>query len=218
MERDFWHERWEQGQIRFNQPVPNPLLVEHWAAVAGPVDRPVFVPLAGKSIDMVWLADQGHHVIGNELSPLALEQFVAEHGLTPQRRTERGFEVLTAGPYELWCGDLFELQAADLAAVGAIYDRASLVALPPAMRRRYADHLTAVLPADASVLLVAFEYDQAEMDGPPFSVTADEIAELYGARYDIDQVARLDRLESNHDLRSRGLSSLHETATILRPR
>jgi len=126
--------------------------------------------------------------------------------------------VLTAGPYELWCGDIFELQAEDLATVGAVYDRASLVALPPDMRRRYADHLAAVLPPDASVLLVAFEYDQAEMDGPPFSVAAAEITELYGHRFDIEPVARFDRIETNHDLRARGLTALHETATILRPR
>jgi thiopurine S-methyltransferase len=156
-------------------------------------------------------------VIGNELSPLAVEQFVDEQGLTPTRRTVRGFEIVSSGPYELWCGDVFEMTAADLAEVGAVYDRASLVALPPAMRRRYADHLGAIVPADASVLLIAFEYDQTEMDGPPFSVSAAEIAELFDTRYELEPVASIDQLATNHDLRDRGLSALHETVTVLRP-
>lgn len=218
MEQEFWHERWAQGQTRFNQPTPNPLLVEHWPTLGVPADRAVLVPLAGKTIDMVWLADQGHRVIGNELSPLAVEQFFDERGLSPSRRSVRTFEVWSAGPYELWCGDLFELTAADLTSVGAVYDRASLVALPPEMRRRYADHLASILPAEGAILLIAFAYDQAEMDGPPFSVTADEIAELYGDRYVIERVADADRIATNSDLRGRGLTALHETADVLRRR
>ncbi|MFV0309453.1 MAG: thiopurine S-methyltransferase [Desertimonas sp.] len=216
MEHEFWHERWTQGRTGFNQAAPHPMLVEHWSALGCPPDRAVFVPLAGKTIDMVWLADQGHRVIGNELSPIAVEQFFDERGLTPARRSVRSFEALDAEPYELWCGDLFELTAADLDGVGVVYDRASLVALPPEMRRRYADHLAAILP-DASILLISFAYDQAEMNGPPFSVTADEITELFGHRYRIERVSDIEQFSDRVDRRERGLSAPHETVDVLRP-
>ena len=41
------------------------------------------MPLCGKSLDMVWLAAQGHEVLGVELAPLAVEQFFAENELRP---------------------------------------------------------------------------------------------------------------------------------------
>ncbi len=43
----------------------------------------VFVPLCGKSQDMLWLAQQGHEVIGVELSPVAVAGLFRENGLQP---------------------------------------------------------------------------------------------------------------------------------------
>ena len=68
-------------RLGFHQAEVTPLLQAHWDAVGAPEGCTVFVPLAGKSIDMVWLASRGHRVLGVELSPLAVEQFFAEHGL-----------------------------------------------------------------------------------------------------------------------------------------
>jgi thiopurine S-methyltransferase len=84
MDPDFWHQRWRDNEIGFHQGEPAPLLQKHWPAVAAPAGSRVFVPLAGKSVDMVWLASQGHRVLGVELSPLAVEQFFAEHALEPE--------------------------------------------------------------------------------------------------------------------------------------
>src|SRR5690606_3494808 len=83
MHPDFWHQRWSDQQIGFHQSTPTPLLLEHWPALGLPAGAQVFVPLAGKSLDMAWLAAQGHRVLGVELSPLAVAQFFAEHGLQP---------------------------------------------------------------------------------------------------------------------------------------
>ncbi len=57
----------------------------------------------------------------------------------------------------------------------AAYDRAALVALPPSMRERYAQHFATLMPAGSRTLLVAFEYEQTIKDGPPFSVEPDEV-------------------------------------------
>ncbi len=100
-------------------------------------------------------------------------------------------------------------------AVDAVYDRASLVALEPGVRRRYADHLTAIIPHEAPIFLISFEYDTDEMDGPPFSVAAGEIRELFPA-FDAEVVADDDAMASNADLAGRGLTGLRETLTVLR--
>jgi thiopurine S-methyltransferase len=175
----------------------------------------VFVPLCGKSVDMVWLADRGHPVIGNELSERAVGEFLAEHGLDATVRSEGALTVHTAAAYELWCGDVFAMPADALAGVEAVYDRASLVALPPEMRRRYAAHLADILPQQVAILVIAFEYDQSEMDGPPFAVTEDEIRELFPG-FELRPLADEDVLATHTDLRARGLTRLRETAVELR--
>lgn len=84
MDADFWHQRWQDNQIGFHQDQPTPLMQKHWPSIGAPPGCRVFVPLAGKSRDMLWLAAQGHRVLGVELSQLAVEQFFAEHGLQPR--------------------------------------------------------------------------------------------------------------------------------------
>ena len=79
----------------------------------------------------------------------------------------------SADGIDIFAGDIFEITADVLGPVDAVYDRAALVALPEGMRRRYAAHLAGIT-AVAPQLLVTFEYDQAEMDGPPFSITEEE--------------------------------------------
>ena len=78
MTPDFWIERWQKGETGFHQEAGNDLLPKHWPSLALAPRSTVFVPLCGKSFDMVWLAAQGHRVVGVELSPLAVDDFFRE--------------------------------------------------------------------------------------------------------------------------------------------
>lgn len=190
MHPDFWHQRWADNQIGFHQDAPTPLLLKHWASLGVAADAKVFVPLAGKSRDMAWLAAQGHRVLGVELSQLAVEQFFAEHGLQPDVRESRYGRHYAAGGIELVVGDAFGLDAALLQDCTAVFDRAALIALPPDLRRRYARELYAALPAGCRGLLVTLEYPQAERDGPPFSVQEDEVQAWYDADWRVEMRER----------------------------
>ncbi|MBS0302789.1 MAG: thiopurine S-methyltransferase, partial [Proteobacteria bacterium] len=55
MEHDFWLQRWREGQTGFHQARVLPLLQKHWPALGVAPGGRVFVPLAGKSLDMLWL-------------------------------------------------------------------------------------------------------------------------------------------------------------------
>ena len=57
MEKDFWLERWELEQTGFHQNETNPYLQQYWQQMDNASQ--VFVPLCGKSLDMLWLAKQG---------------------------------------------------------------------------------------------------------------------------------------------------------------
>ena len=174
MEVDFWHDRWEKNLTGFHLDEVNPHLRENWAALNLKSGSRVFVPLCGKSLDLLWLADQGYEVVGIELSPLAVKAFFSENGLEAKLTHIDGLEYWQSDNISLFCGDFFSLTTEILGTIDAVYDRASLIALPPAMRKDYAAKLTE-LAQTAPKLLVTLEYDQSKMDGPPFSVSQEEV-------------------------------------------
>lgn len=215
MKREFWLERWERAEIGFHQDEVNPYLRRFWPELQVARGSEVFVPLCGKSLDMVWLRGQGCHVLGVELSPVAVQDFFREQRLKPERVSGGRFDNYLAGGYCLACGDFFDLRKADVAQVRAVYDRASLVALPPEMRARYAKHLAQILPVGTRILLVTFDYPQHEMAGPPFAVSEAEVRALYGEYAEIRRLARADVLEQNPRFRQRGLSRMEESIFLL---
>jgi thiopurine S-methyltransferase len=62
--------------------------------------------------------------------------------------------VSEADGLRIYCGVFFDLTANDLAGVGVVYDRASLVALPPEMQAAYAKHMQSLLESETKSLLV----------------------------------------------------------------
>jgi len=218
MEPEFWLQRWREGRTGFHQAAPTPLLLRHWSALALAPGSRVFVPLAGKSLDLLWLAGQGHRVLGVELSPLAVKQFFDEHGLTPQVHASRYGIHHVAGEIELICGDVFELDAAALADCVAVYDRAALIALPPDLRRRYVRELYARLPAGCRGLLVTLEYPPHEKQGPPFPVPEAEVCELYGRDWTVTMLERADVLAQQPGFAAEGVSALETAAYRLAKR
>jgi len=218
MNPDFWHERWRRGEIGWHRNEINVHLPVHWPRLAVRPGERVFVPLCGKSLDLLWLAGEGLRVLGVEISTLAVDAFYAENTLSPEIFDEPPFRRYRAAEIEILCGDFFDLSKAHLDGVTAVLDRASLIAMPPAMRPQYAEHLQRLLPAGATSLLITFDYQQSQMAGPPFSVQCDEVRGLFGTRFTIEAVAREDVLAENEQLRQRGLSSLAEQVYVLRPK
>jgi thiopurine S-methyltransferase len=209
---DFWHERWATGQIGFHQSSVHPMLERWWSSISpGPGSR-VYVPLCGRSLDMAWLARQGHRIVGSELSAIAIRDFFDEHGLEPAHTTGGRFVRHAAGPYELLEGDALELTPEVLGPVEAAYDRAALVALPPDMRPRYAESMARLLTPGARALLIAFEYPQELRGGPPFSVEPREVRALFEPAFDVAELERIDVLAENPKFAELGIPALHEIA------
>lgn len=146
MEPAFWQQRWADNQIGFHQAQVNPYLQTYWPQLQLAPGSRVLVPLCGKSLDLAWLAGQGHRVLGVELSRRAVEDFFREHGLEAEVRQQGAFEVWRSGDVQLWCGDFFALRAEDVADCVGLYDRAAVIALPVQMRARYMQLLSGLLP------------------------------------------------------------------------
>lgn len=218
MDAAFWLHRWQQGRIGWHQEEVSLQLERLWAELElSPAGR-VLVPLCGKSRDLAWLAGQGHRVLGVEISPLAVETFFREQGVTPNSRELAPFQSWSAGSVEILCGDFFSLTRELLGPVEGFYDRASLVALAPPMRRRYSAHLAELLAPGNRGLLLSLEYPPTEIDGPPFAVDEAEVQALFGRAFRSRLLHTLDALEINPKLAERGLSRLQEKAYLLRRR
>ncbi|MBB6522833.1 thiopurine S-methyltransferase [Pseudoteredinibacter isoporae] len=179
MEKEFWLQRWQEQQIGFHEGRFNNSLVQYWPQLKTPKAACVFVPLCGKSQDMVFFAEQGMHVIGIELSALAVEAFFQEQDLTPDISQEDELQCYRAGPYTLYCGDVFALHHEHLKDCHWVYDRAALIALPESMRSHYCRQLANILPRPCRSLVITLEYDQGLKAGPPFSISPDSLSELY---------------------------------------
>lgn len=208
MDNDFWLERWREGQTGFHQQKVTPLLQKYWPSLGLPSDSQVLVPLCGKSLDMLWLAEQGHRVLGIELSSLAIDQFFAENGLTPAIHSSPLGQHFVDGRIEIVRGDIFALDPATLAGCLGVYDRAALIALPLSMRERYVQHVYGQLSPQYRGLLLTLEYPQEEMDGPPFSVTDDEVQSLFAGHSDAILIDQRDILQKEPKFIERGLTRL----------
>ncbi|GAB4068197.1 thiopurine S-methyltransferase [Ancylobacter sonchi] len=212
MDEEFWQGKWRRGEIAFHEADGNPLLRRYLPALHLPADSRLLLPLCGKTRDISWLLGQGYTIIGAELSRLAIEQLFAELGMVPHVTPAGPLERFEAGRLTVFVGNFFDLDRHVLGEVDAVYDRAALVALPEAMRARYAGHLVHLARA-APQLLIAFEYDQSQLVGPPFAVPEAEVRRHYGGAYHVTEAGR-------HELKDglKGLKPAHEIVWLMRPR
>lgn len=195
MTPEFWQNRWQEKRIGFNQSAVNPLLIKYWSELDLPAGSRVFVPLCGKSIDMVWLAAQGYDVVGVELVESAVKEFFSEnrilhtiinHPRNPNikyyhwQHENQKIEILVA--------DIFSLSIEDIDYIDAVYDKAALIALPADMRSDYSEQLRKI-SGNAPQLLITLNYDQSKKDGPPFSINHEQVQKYYGSHYQIAELA-----------------------------
>ena len=210
MEPEFWQQRWSENKIGFHQQKINSRLRKLWPGLGVPRGAEVFVPLCGKSLDMLWLAEQGYRVLGIELSAAACESFFVENGIAYRAEVRGPFTGYIGEAITLYAGDFFDLSANDLSAVRGVYDRAALIALPESMRPGYARHMTDILPSGCRGLLIGMTYDERKMQGPPFSVGEAEVRELFEPGFSVDLISESSGPDIVGNLRDRGLDTLDE--------
>ncbi len=215
MNQDFWHQRWLKGETGWHQGDINPHLQAYWPPPGVMPGARVLVPLCGKSRDLLWLAGEGYRVLGVEISPLGVGAFFNENGLTPTISDEPPFRRYRVDELEILCGDFFALQPEQVADVTALFDRAALIALPPAMRTAYAHHLDTLLPKPIGGLLITLDYEQTERTGPPFAVTEPEVRALFAERHTLTEIAALNLFATVPRYREQGLTRMMERVYAL---
>lgn len=209
MDTDYWKSRWQRGETGWHRDEVMPLLQKHWPTLHAQAGSNVLVPLAGKTLDMPWLAAQGHRVLGIEISAQGIAEFFADLRVRDTIEETADGLLHRAGDIAILEADAFNVSAASLSAIRHVYDRAALIALPPTLRRQYVDTLYARLPAGTNALLITLEYPQHEKDGPPFSVSEDEVHLLFSPAWDVTLLERRDILAQQPGFVAEGVSDLH---------
>ena len=188
MELSYWQSRWEKDKTGFHMPGGYPGLRTHWEKLTLPQNPHVFVPLCGKTEDMIWLSSNAGRVTGVEISEKAVREFFHENGLEPQTSSFADFTIYKSQNIEIWCGDFQKFPVHKIKPIDLIYDKAALVALPNRMRADYCIKIKELCHTNTAILLHHFDYDQSEMPGPPFSVPIEEIENHFGSEYVITQI------------------------------
>lgn len=217
MEAKFWEDKWESKIIGFNQSTANPFLSQ-FGDYFKEQKGDIFVPLCGKSIDMIYLQQlTNKNIIGCELVQSAVIEFFEENSMDYQSSSLKSLEFYKAPHIQIIQGDIFQIEKHSLSSVTWVYDRASIVALPKEMRKQYAKFLIDTLPK-ACIMFILFEYDDSKkLIGPPFSVTSSEIQELFGLHYSIDLIHSKESEPKRPKFVNQNITSIQENTYILRP-
>ena len=211
-----WLQRWKEGSTGWHKEVINARLLEFIDCLVLQKGDTVFVPLCGKSQDMVYFLEQGYKVIGIELSPLAVEAFFAENGIEYSVRKVGKFSIYDAQNIRIFFGDYFDLDVTHLSAVRAVYDRAALIALPVDLRVRYAQHLYAIIPSDCRMLLLTLNYPQSQISGPPYAVNEAEVALLFKVEFKYEQLECFDDIQNEPKYQQANVDFIEKAAYCLR--
>jgi len=204
MEPSFWHSKWDAQQIGFHRSEVNPLLIKYWPQLnlSHSANTSVFVPLCGKTLDICFLAELGHEVVGCELNETAVEHFFTENDLRFSTSQEGELKKFVTEQVSIYQGDLFSLSPETLSAqegpaIGAFYDRAALIAWPEEMRLDYVAKLAELIPATSIGLLITLDYPQETLKGPPFAVSNDWIMANMAEFFEVERLAFEDVLSEN---------------------
>lgn len=174
-----WIQQWKDGETGWHSDAPNVKLIEFIDCLQLHKLETVFVPLCGKSQDMIYLLKRGYRVIGVEMSALAVNAFFKENKIPYTVQEAQDFTVYNAKNIRVFCGNYFDLNAGHLDKVKAVYDRASLIALPEDLRVKYAQHLYSITQSDCKALLLTLNYPQSQISGPPFAVDEAAVNSLF---------------------------------------
>jgi len=210
-----WLEFWENNEINWHSDVVTQELEEYLGLLKLEPGDKVFFPLCGKSLDMIYLINQGFSVIGVELSEIGIKQFFHENSLDFTISSVDEFNLYSAKNIEIYCGDFFSLTYKHLYGVKAVFDRKSLIALDWNLRQKYVKHLNDIISLGVRILLLTLHYPQHQMSGPPFSVDKSEVESLFSMAFKYQELKSFEDIENGSKLIRAGVDYIENAAYCL---
>ncbi|XP_029214387.2 probable thiopurine S-methyltransferase isoform X2 [Acropora millepora] len=201
--KETWEQDWTNDNPEFHTNEVNAMLMkQHQEFTGGRKNLRILVPLCGKSYDMIWLANQGHSVVGVELIRRGIELFFRDNKLKYCEKkvalnAETHGTIFKANDKDI---SIYECSIFDFSAKVAggqfdcIWDRGSMTAINMMTDERvkqYRDVMLACLKPTGRYLIEFFVPDSLE--GMPSSfkfISKESLTALFGERCTIGFVGR----------------------------
>lgn len=242
-----WHAKWESDSLGWHLSKPHPALAKHLNDLLGDngeTQRMVLFPLCGASVDLGYLARRGHHVVGVEAVPKAIDRLLSEFGeevkggtppadrlwlrvgqpswiqkLAAEQMSKADERTYVVAPF------LFAVQGDFLRFDRAASDHWGFPQFDAAFDR---GGLVAVPPDDrpryAEVLtqqmapqgkLLLVCVEHEPDFGPPHSVDTATVRKLFEPAFEIDELSREDRMGVEPHWKERGATRFEEVVYML---
>ncbi|XP_076821491.1 putative thiopurine S-methyltransferase [Clavelina lepadiformis] len=205
MEANDWLKMWETNNIRFHQNSVHPHLVKHEKNVFS-VNSRIYLPLCGKTLDMNYLSEKGHDVVGCEFSEIAILDFFKEHSIAFTCKTVNSsgheFDIYEATDIKItiYKGDFFALGSQVTGKFDGIWDRGGFVAVNPSQHGDYAKVIKDVLKPNGKYLLNSCRFPDPNWKGPPHSISQEDMENTFGSHFKITNLETLEPNKNFHNV------------------
>ena len=185
---NYWQSRWTNGDSNWHFQNPNEFLVRHLETLKADREHVrIFLPLCGKTVDLVWLYNQGHTVVGLEGVPFVAEQVFQDAKLDYEKfyvSEIEGFVFKTPDErLTVYSCDFFKMRPHLIGQFEAIFDRGAFEAINEEDREAYSDLIFKVLAPKFRIILTGYEYDPGVYQGTPRNVKREEVYKLFGQQH-----------------------------------
>lgn len=186
-----WLSAWENGKAPWHQEEFHAILRKHTEKITNNLtNAKLFFPLCGKAVDILYLSQMGHEVIGVEYSELAVKQFFEENNIPFNAKLVPEVGVLYENNdclIKIYCCDFFKFNSNLEKNFDGVWDRGALEAIEEAERGNYTRIVKTICKPNAGYLLETA--DRPPGVGPPYYVSSEDISTLFGLNSQPDQVA-----------------------------
>lgn len=221
MDAQKWDEAWKTGRTPFHLQKPHVLLVKQFEKRTDKRDNlKVFFPFCGKTVDMIYLLEHGHRVVGLDCSEDAIQKFQKEHETTLGEMIKQplgdidGFVYRTQDDrLRLYCCDLYKYTSDLEGMFDIIWERGGLSAVNETDQRKYAEKMMSLMSPGCKYCMIRLIFDQSLISTPPHSISDEQLQELFGSRCDIETVDEIDALDHHHI--KWGLNKADERLSVL---
>eukprot|EP00105_Crassostrea_gigas_P027472 XP_011448827.1 PREDICTED: probable thiopurine S-methyltransferase [Crassostrea gigas] len=192
-----WKEYWKTPDVWFNKPDLNELFINYHQRMLTRSGMRIFVPLCGKAVEMKWLLDHGHKVVGVEGAPVPCKTFFEENCISYDVKDMAGipgekYESLDHNMVIYSC-DFFRFTADICGEFDGIWDSGGLNSMAVEDREAYI-HVIRRLMGKGCVNLTIFINLDNSMTYEK-SMTKEELEKAFGEGFIVEDVKEIEAPE-----------------------
>ncbi|XP_053394589.1 probable thiopurine S-methyltransferase [Mercenaria mercenaria] len=178
-----WVKRWAEGDTPFHQSTHDRFLDEREEEMFQGRKKSIFMPLCGKTFDILWMYRNGHTVCGVEIAEQPVKEFFEENEIDHEIQAVENIGNLYKskdGRLKLYVADLFDMSREICGQYDVVWDRRSFQAINLVDHQQYRDLLVSLMKEDTLYYLGTVEYDPTVWPGPPHSLSDEVVRDVFG--------------------------------------